>query len=95
MKQIKFLENISLEGKPIWYKGCIYEVMGEFSSQGKNMYKLICEDLQPRGIDKTLEGKFFITINIEDKKEIKQIEKKEVVKDSIKKTTTKRKTTKK
>lgn len=55
MKQLKFLKTISLEGRPIWYKDCSYEVVGE----GNNMYKLFCEDLQLRGIDNILEDNFY------------------------------------
>ncbi|MFR3182215.1 MAG: hypothetical protein ACLTPN_01150 [Clostridia bacterium] len=55
MKQLKFLKTISLEGRPIWYKDCSYEVI----SEGNNMYKLFCEDLQLRGIDNILEDNFY------------------------------------
>lgn len=70
MKQLKFLTNISCEGKPVWYKDHIYEVIGEgVNRQGTSIYKLICEDLQARGIDTTLENKMFKVIELEDKKE--------------------------
>lgn len=61
MKQLKFLKTIALEGKPIWYKDCCYEVIFE----SDKIYKLFSEDLQLRGIDKVLENTFFIPINIE------------------------------
>lgn len=66
MKQLKFLTNISLEGKSIWFKDCIYQVMGETD----DMYKLICEDLVPRGIGKNSLGRLYTLIEIEDKKPI-------------------------
>ena len=72
MKQLKFLTNISCEGKPVWYENHIYEVIGEGANgQGRPIYKLICEDLQARGIDATLENKMFKVIELEDKKEVK------------------------
>ena len=61
MKQLKFLKTIALEGKPIWYKDCCYEIV----SESDNIYKLFSEDLQLRGIDKILENDFFILINPE------------------------------
>lgn len=64
MKQIKFLKNIYMEGKPIWYKDCIYEVVSEsYNSQGRLIYKLFCEDFGLRGIDNILENNFYIIIN--------------------------------
>lgn len=60
MKQLKFLKTIALEGKPIWYKDCCYEVI----SESDKIYKLFSEDLQLRGIDKVLENTFFTPINI-------------------------------
>lgn len=77
MKQLKFLINVSCEGKPVWYKDHIYEVMSIGTNNTKReMYKLICEDLKVRGIDTALEGKMYQIIEIEDKKEIKIEEKK-------------------
>lgn len=73
MKQIKFLTTISLEGKPIWFKDCIYQVMSETD----DMYKIISEDLTPRGIDKRLKEKMYKIIEIEDKKNEKSISKTE------------------
>lgn len=61
MKQLKFLKTIALEGKPIWYKDCCYEII----SESDKIYKLFSEDLQLRGIDKILENDFFILINPE------------------------------
>lgn len=72
MKQLKFLKTIACEGKPVWYKDCIYEVVDEGSNlQGREMYKLFCEDLKLRGIDKILADNFYKVIEIEDKKEVK------------------------
>ncbi len=72
MKQLKFMKTITLEGKPIWYKDCIYDVVGEgANAQGREIYKLFCEDLTLRGIDAILADKFFKIIEIEDKKEEK------------------------
>ena len=72
MKQLKFLKTISCDGRPIWYKDCYYDVksMGA-NSQGREMYKLFCEDLQFRGIDVALADKFYKVIELEDKKEVK------------------------
>ena len=67
MKQIKFLTNVSLEGKPVWFKDCIYQVMGETD----DMYKLISEDLVARGIDKNLKDKMYTLIEIKEKTEKK------------------------
>ena len=65
MKQLKFLKTISLEGKPIWFKDCSYEVVGEGQNQnGTIMYKLFCDDLQLRGIDKVLENNFYKVLEI-------------------------------
>lgn len=73
MKQLKFLTNISCEGKPIWFKDHSYEVMSEGTNgQGNLMYKLICEDLKVRGIDTTLENRMFKIIEIKDKEEIRE-----------------------
>ena len=70
MKQLKFLTNVSCDGKPVWYKDHIYEVLAEGTNgQGRPIFKLICEDLQARGIDKILADKMFKIIEIEDKKE--------------------------
>ena len=55
MKKIKFLKNITFDRKPIWYKDCIYDIIAETD----DFYKLFSEDLQLRGIDKKLVGKFF------------------------------------
>lgn len=67
MKQIKFLKTISLEGRPIWYKDCCYEVISETSNpQGRNIYKLFCEDLKLRGIDTILENNFYKVIEVKD-----------------------------
>lgn len=72
MKQLKFLKTISCDGKPIWYKDCCYDIKCESTnSQGREMYKLICEDLQFRGIDSVLADKFYKVIELEDKKEVK------------------------
>ena len=72
MKQLKFLKTISCEGRPIWYKDCCYDVKCEgANSQGREMYKLFCEDLQFRGIDVALADKFYKIIELEDKKEVK------------------------
>ena len=72
MKQLKFLTNISFDGKPVWFKDHSYEVMSEGKNgQGNFMYKLICEDLKVRGIDITLENVMFKTIEIKDKEEVK------------------------
>lgn len=72
MKQLKFLKTISLEGKPIWYKDCSYEVISEGeASQGRGMYKLFCEDLQLRGIDTILEDNFYRVIEVQDNKQTK------------------------
>jgi hypothetical protein len=73
MKQLKFLKTISLEGKPIWYKDCSYEVISEGeASQGRGMYKLFCEDLQLRGIDTILENNFYRVIEVQDNKQTKE-----------------------
>lgn len=74
MKQLKFLINVSCDGKPIWYKNCCYEVISEgMSQQGRMTYKLFCEDLQLRGIDACLKDKFFTIIEIPEKKTEKVI----------------------
>lgn len=76
MKQLKFLKTISLESRPIWYKDCSYEVVGESNNNlGQDLYKLFCEDLQLRGIDKNLEGTFYTVIEIADKKEEVKVQK--------------------
>lgn len=83
MKQIKFLKNINLNGKPIWYAGCSYECMGEFNTESGTMYKLISEDLIPRGIDKKFEDIDYIILEVEEqKKEVKEtkVEKKKSTK---------------
>lgn len=73
MKQLKFLKTISCEGKPVWYKDCCYEVVSEgANAQGREMYKLFCEDLKLRGIDISLADNFYKVIEIkleENKKE--------------------------
>ena len=72
MKQLKFLKTISCDGKPIWYKDYCYEVISQgANSQGREMYKLFCEDLKLRGIDTVLADKFYKVIELEDKKEVK------------------------
>lgn len=72
MKQLKFLKTVSCDGKPVWYKGCLYQVISEgANNQGREMYKLFCEDLKLRGIDKSLVNNFYQVIEIEDKKEVK------------------------
>lgn len=72
MKQLKFLKTVSCDGKPVWYKGCLYQVTSEgTNNQGREMYKLFCEDLKLRGIDKSLVNNFYQVIEIEDKKEVK------------------------
>ncbi len=72
MKQLKFLKTIACEGKPVWYKDCVYEVVDEGSNlQGREMYKLFCEDLKLRGIDKILADNFYKVIEIKDKEEVK------------------------
>ena len=71
MKQIKFLKNITLGGRPIWYAGCSYECMGKFETESGTIYKLISEDLVPRGIDKKFEDIDYIVLEVEEpKKEI-------------------------
>ena len=83
MKQIKFLKNINFNGKPIWYAGCSYECMGEFNTEAGAMYKLISEDLIPRGIDKKFEDIDYIILEVEEpKKEVKEtkVEKKKTTK---------------
>lgn len=75
MKQLKFLMNVSCDGKLVWYKDCCYEVISEgANAQGREMYKLFCEDLQLRGIDTALADRFYKVIEIEDK-QIKVLEK--------------------
>lgn len=75
MKQLKFLKTVCLESKPIWYKDCCYEVVEEgVNDSGKGLYKTFCEDLVERGIDVSVEGKLYIVINIEDKKEEPKVE---------------------
>lgn len=69
MKQIKFLKNINLKGRPIWYEGCIYDCMGDFKSEYGDMYKLISEDLVPRGIDKKFENIDYIVLEKPENKE--------------------------
>lgn len=103
MKQLKFLKTISLEGKPIWYKDCSYEVISEGeASQGRGMYKLFCEDLQLRGIDTILEDNFYRVIEVQDNKQTKEniiiennknvsFSDKDVTKIKISKTTNKKK----
>lgn len=72
MKQLKFLKTISCDGKPIWYKDCCYEVISQgANAQGREMYKLFCEDLKLRGIDIVLADKFYKVIELEDKNEVK------------------------
>lgn len=68
MKQLKFLKTVSCDGKPVWYKGCLYQVTSEgANNQGREMYKLFCEDLKLRGIDKSLVNNFYQVIEIKDK----------------------------
>lgn len=69
MKQIKFLKNITLSGRPIWYAGCTYECMGKFDTEHGTMYKLISEDLVPRGIDAKFEDIDYIILEVEEPKE--------------------------
>lgn len=91
MKQLKFLKTISCEGKPIWYQNCSYEVISEgASTQGRQMYKLFCEDLKLRGIDANLANNFFKVIEMPEQ-EIKE-ENNEV---KVKASTTKKSTSKK
>lgn len=88
MKQLKFLKTIALDGKPIWYGGCIYDCCGEVDTEHGHMYKLISEDLIPRGIYSLNEGKDFIIIEIEDKIENKiQEEKSKVITKKVTKKT--------
>lgn len=85
MKQIKFLKNITLSGRPIWYAGCTYECMGKFDTEHGTMYKLISEDLVPRGIDAKFEDIDYIILEVEEpKKEVKKtkVEKKKSTKKS-------------
>lgn len=90
MKQIKFLKNITLGGRPIWYAGCAYQCMGKFETGNGTIYKLISEDLVPRGIDIKFEDIDYIVLEIEEpKKEVKE------VKVEKKKTTKKAQTSKK
>ena len=75
MKQLKFLKTVSLESRPIWYKDCCYEVVSEGNNKlGQDFYKVFCEDLQLRGIDKNLAGSFYTIIEIADKKEEPKVE---------------------
>lgn len=71
MKRVKFNKTVFLEGKPVWYKGCSYNVEKEWTDHGRILYGLIGEDLTMRGIDSqwaTIDG--LVTIEeIEDKKE--------------------------
>lgn len=81
MKQLKFLTTIFCEGKPVWYKNHIYQVLSEgVNGSGRAMYKLICEDLVPRGIDVCLSNKMYEVIEIEEEKK----EEEKVVKKSKK-----------
>lgn len=69
MKQLKFLKNITFEGKAIWYKDCIYEVISEGANgQGREIYKLFCEDLKVRGIDTSLANNLYTVIEIQEEK---------------------------
>ena len=77
MKQLKFLKMITLDGKPIWHEGCLYDIVDENGT----MYKLFSEDLQLRGIDKKLEDIFYKVVEIQQPK---QIEKKEIKKETKK-----------
>lgn len=98
MKQLKFLKTITCDGKPVWYKDHIYQVMSEgASSEGRLMYKLICEDLVPRGIDYYLCNKLFEVIETEEEKSQKEEVKKEKTSQTIQKaqTTKKRQKSKK
>lgn len=84
MKQLKFLKSVYLEGKPVWYKDCIYEVVGEgVNASGRAMYKLFCEDLQLRGIDAILSNNLFQVIEKEDKKVEPIVEEKVEIKENI------------
>lgn len=71
MKRVKFNKTVFLDGKPVWYKGCSYNVEKEWTDHGRILYGLIGEDLIMRGIDSqwaTIDG--LVTIEeIEDKKE--------------------------
>lgn len=70
MKRLKFLSTVSLEGKPIWYKDCVYEVVREQDER----YDLVSEDLTLRGIDKKCENIYYRVI--EDKADsISQVQK--------------------
>lgn len=71
MKRVKFNKTVFLDGKPVWYKGCSYNVEKEWTNHGRILYGLIGEDLTMRGIDSqwaTIDG--LVTIEeIENKKE--------------------------
>ncbi len=57
--------------------------MGEFNTEAGAMYKLISEDLIPRGIDKKFEDIDYIILEVEEpKKEVKEtkVEKKKTTK---------------
>jgi hypothetical protein len=89
MKQIKFLKTIALEGKPIWLGGYIYECLGESDTSYGHMYKIISEDMIPRGIYEMSRGKDFEIIEIPDKLENKTEKKIPII--SSKKTSKKNK----
>lgn len=79
MKQLKFLKTISYEGKPVWYKDHIYQVISEgANSEGRLMYKLICEDLVVRGIDYYLSNRFFEVIETPEETKKANEEKKNI-----------------
>ncbi len=59
MKKIKFLKDMYSNNTPVWYKNMTYEVLEEY----EDTYRLFCEDMKIREIDKTLEYELFEVIN--------------------------------
>lgn len=92
MKQLRFLQTVFNGGILMWKKGKTYDVKSEgTNSQGRSMYKLLCEDSQIRGIDTKLKNVFFEVIDIKSPK----IEEIVIEKKQEEKKTTKKKTKKK
>lgn len=75
MRQLKFLKTVFLEGKPIWYKDCCYDIIEEGTNNlGRRMYKLFGEDLVARGIDASLaEAGSVCKIIVSEDKKVKDI----------------------
>lgn len=73
MKRIRFNKTVFLEGKPVWYKNCWYNVEKEWVDNGRTLYGLISEDLTMRGIDSQW-AKLDGLITVEDIPENKEIE---------------------